>query len=904
MIRSRNFIALILMMLVLGQATRPTIACGPAFIDPIFVFRESPDLPFENFTNGNIGIVLPTFGRKTLVVAYRYLNGGSFTHDEQKELIKALKGTPPDGDGDGHLKAWIKARKEFVSKEEPTPEIYVERQAYGGYDFFPNCASNAFAVATETLKDRGTRFGSDSQDVRDWLAAQDTVFKNCVSGSHLPGEVGRERPEWLRKDREYQTAAALFYSLKLDEARARFAAIAADINSPWQETADYLVGRTLVRQASLSKDEAKKRLLYDEAELTLMRLVGKGGNFAEGSRRLLGLVKYRLRPETRVRELARSLAFENGNQNLRQDLIDYVWLVDKFESRAVREEAERQKDPEAKEEDVDNFRERYEAVQKGELIAITLSATTADLSPVTTIYFKPDTPESEVVQTFESHLGRKLTTEETKRIQERRESELAHLDWLLRPNRRLHVNDYEGQESPARLPRSLTPEFLLADDLSDWILTVQTNDPVAYPHAFEKWTETGSHAWLIASLIKARADSPGLLRLMRAAKSVGSDAPAFAGSLYHMVRLQAEAGRRVEARGLLDQLTPAVLDQLPVSAQNLFAEQRMHLAEDLTAFLGAGLRSPVAFDENGRIVSRAKFFEMQPSTENEPASESRKFQLPQKFGIELPAELEAELQKEAEAEFQRLLAWKDRVFLDPKTTEILNTHFPLPALIQVARSPALPDYLRKRIVLAIWTRAIVLEKPALADKIAPDILILAPEMKSFITPYINGKTEKEKVRAALFMLIKNPDLSPLIADGLPRSFARGDLGYYYETAWWCAPSLTDYTVEGDVVPKNVTAPPFLNAAQLAEAKKEQDRIIEIGDAKSYLGKRVLEWARSAADDPRIPEALFIAALANRQYKYGCDGWEYDQKTRAELERLLRTRFPNNAWTEKLRDENR
>ena len=61
-------------------------ACGPSYLQPIFVFEGSPDLPLQEFAAGKIGIVRPTFGRKTLLIAYRYLNGGSFAAEEQTAL--------------------------------------------------------------------------------------------------------------------------------------------------------------------------------------------------------------------------------------------------------------------------------------------------------------------------------------------------------------------------------------------------------------------------------------------------------------------------------------------------------------------------------------------------------------------------------------------------------------------------------------------------------------------------------------------------------------------------------------------------------------------------------------------------------------------------------------------------
>ena len=886
MIILRRAVAVMLLVLVVARLTPPAVACGPSSIEPIFVFRESPDLPFTDYLNGNIGIVLPTFGRKTLVIAYRYLNGFPFTVDEQKELIPALKGQPPANGKSEPVKQWIAARKEVIGKDEPTPDIYLERQ-YGGYDFFPNCAGNAFEVAIETLRDRAARY--ETKDVLDWLAAQDTVFKNCANGSHLPAEVGMDRPEWLRKDRDYQRAAALFYSLRLDEARTGFAAIAEDANSPWQETADYLVVRTITRQASLIKDETRKRQLYEEAELKALPIESNRGRFSEASRRLLGLVKYRLRPEERVRELARSLTFENGNANVRQDLIDYVWLLDKFENMALEEKLKRERDPDYEERQ--RWRNvapaRQEAVDQDDQIAVTLYVRKEHLSPGQTLYFKPDVSDSEVRNTFETHLGRPITTEESKELVERRQFAVENRNWSLSPNRQLHFNDHEGGER-GKLPRELMPELLIADDLGDWILTVQAEDPRVYDHAFKRWRETGSHAWLLAALMKAEKHSPGLSRLLRAAQTVDRSLPAFAGSLYHTVRLTLETGKKSEARALLDGLPKADLERLPVSSQNLFAEQRLHLAEDLSVFLRSGLQTPVAFYDDGRLGPLLNLLEAKK----------------EHWDPQFHEEDKSEFEKSVEEEFQERMKWNGRVLLDFKTTEILNTHFPLPSLVEVSRSPVVPDYLRLRIALAVFTRAVVLQKPGVADQIVADILKLEPGKKTFLAPYLGAKTVKEKDRAALFMMLKNPSLSPLIADGLAES-QLVDYGpdHYYELAWWCPPSLTEYNAKFEQVPKQVPKPQFLTAAQVAEAKKEHTRLIEIGDAKSYLGKRVLEWARAEPDDPRIPEALFIAVRANVAYKYGCEGWTHDKKTLEEAEKMLRGRYPNNAWTMKLKNNN-
>src|SRR5262249_42280766 len=159
--------------------------------------------------------------------------------EEQQALIQALKGQPPEEDDDTAIKAWIKARQEVVT-EDHLPEIYVSRRD-GRFDYFPNCTKNAFEVAIQTLNDRVARFGKDDPGVNEWLRGQDQVFSNCGGSSTAPALPSAESPVWLRKDRDYQIGAALFYQTNYEAARTQFEKIGEDIDSPWQQTARYLV---------------------------------------------------------------------------------------------------------------------------------------------------------------------------------------------------------------------------------------------------------------------------------------------------------------------------------------------------------------------------------------------------------------------------------------------------------------------------------------------------------------------------------------------------------------------------------------------------------------------------------------------------------------------------------------
>src|SRR5271168_3321003 len=53
----------------------------------LFESQVHPDLPFDQFAAGRLGIIKPTWERRYLYVAYRYLAGPGFDASEQKALV-------------------------------------------------------------------------------------------------------------------------------------------------------------------------------------------------------------------------------------------------------------------------------------------------------------------------------------------------------------------------------------------------------------------------------------------------------------------------------------------------------------------------------------------------------------------------------------------------------------------------------------------------------------------------------------------------------------------------------------------------------------------------------------------------------------------------------------------------
>jgi len=270
--RRRGAAALLLagLALGLGGSSRRADGCGPEFEAAFFHYQTRPDLPLSDFAAGRLGVLLPSFARSYLVIAYRHLTGTGVTAAETPGLLELWTrrlDLLPFGDGDA-ARRWAEARARLLPAQ-PEPGSF--RAAPSSYDSYLNCHDDAFARATLTLDERMRTWGKQSPWTLDWLRAQDVVFGNCASGVALPDAPPPGAPALLRQDRAYQTAAALLYGEAFDEAAVGFDAIARDATSPWRELAPYLTARVMQRKASLTGETA----LYGLAEQRLRALLAE-----------------------------------------------------------------------------------------------------------------------------------------------------------------------------------------------------------------------------------------------------------------------------------------------------------------------------------------------------------------------------------------------------------------------------------------------------------------------------------------------------------------------------------------------------------------------------------------------------------------------------------------------------
>ncbi|MBI3652677.1 MAG: hypothetical protein HY231_16770 [Acidobacteria bacterium] len=336
-LQKRKLVLLVaLIFALLCYTPQPQQACGPFSQEAIFSFSVHPDFPMEQYAAGQLGVIQPTYARSYLAVAYRYFAGLGFDQEEQKAVTSIWQARLDlnfDDSENPAVKAWLEARKKVPGAAPISETITTRAASKDSFQHYSNCPDDAFKTAANTLNERIAKFGATSPPVKEWLQAQDQVFKNCDEGKTIPAPASAAMPPLIQADRAYQIAAANFYSQDFDEAEKRFSEIAADQTSPYRILAPYLAARALVRKGTLVAEEGKvDAATLEQAEARLKKILGDNRLSAlhASARGILNYVRFRLNPTAHLHELAQAVLQKNSGATIRQDLWDYTALMDKF----------------------------------------------------------------------------------------------------------------------------------------------------------------------------------------------------------------------------------------------------------------------------------------------------------------------------------------------------------------------------------------------------------------------------------------------------------------------------------------------------------------------------------------------------------------------------------------------
>lgn len=198
----------------------------------------------DGYLGGKLGVLWPSYDRGYLLIAYRVASGLRAVSEADRAALTATPDTtyrPPVIRIEDAMGRWLAARSS-AGAAAPAYDLVAGWRKRLYYAYASNCDPHAFEMAAQTLAARTQSHATATAELQQWIAAQDNVFSACDpdrDASPMPG-LDDGAPDWLVRDRAYQTAAWQFYRHDYAEAQAAFDAIAADTQSPWHEWAGYL----------------------------------------------------------------------------------------------------------------------------------------------------------------------------------------------------------------------------------------------------------------------------------------------------------------------------------------------------------------------------------------------------------------------------------------------------------------------------------------------------------------------------------------------------------------------------------------------------------------------------------------------------------------------------------------
>lgn len=385
------------------------------------------------------------------------------------------------------------------------------------------------------------------------------------------------------------------------------------------------------------------------------------------------------------------------------------------------------------------------------------------------------------------------------------------------------------------------------DLLSDWMFTFQADDEQARAHAVHTWEETHAPLWLLAAIAKVAPNDARAAAMIAEADTIAPSHPGFVTIAAHAARLEVARGDLAKARMRLDALLAR--RDLPRGTVNRLRGLRMAAAENAAELARFAARTPLGvsygFDGN-----------------------------------ELPDEVADDPQLQAYA--------AGRPAFDADAAWTLNRRLPLAAWLALANDARLDAELQRRIAVAGWVRAALLDDES-AAAFAARAGALAPELAPSLAA-VAAAPPAERRFASVLLLLRQPGLGPFVRPGLGRTTAAGELDEFRDN-WWC-----DAANAGIARPEWYpdVAPAFLAPAERKKTDDEWARLAKLASAPTHLAAEAVAWGRAHPKDDRVPEAMHLAVRATR---YGCTDARSSAQSKAAFQ-LLHRQYPKSEWAAK------
>jgi len=389
------------------------------------------------------------------------------------------------------------------------------------------------------------------------------------------------------------------------------------------------------------------------------------------------------------------------------------------------------------------------------------------------------------------------------------------------------------------LDQDIDKELNATDDLTDWVRTFQ--DANGFAHANERWRATKKPHWLVAALTHAKAGDD----LLEASKDISQDSPAYTSVAYHRARLLLARGDANTARAELDRALALGVERLSESAHNHLLVLRRASSANIADYLAHA----------------------------EP----------------VPIGLEVEQTPDEYEEFTQPL-------IAPDVADLVNLAMPLDTLAAAAQKESLAASVRNPLIVAAWTRAVLLDRQDVATAITPLLAKIYPALEPRLTAWRNASGE-DRHYAAVDLLVHSPALTPYVVAFISPRPDVSDVHHsrYPETNWWCPDGLAFYEFVYPPAenPHTPLIPPFVDAKR---AEEERQKLRAHGSGASWLLRNTIAWVNARPKDRRVAEALSLAINGTR---WACPD-DHTTKLARSAFNSLHAQYPNSEWAEETR----
>lgn len=398
-------------------------------------------------------------------------------------------------------------------------------------------------------------------------------------------------------------------------------------------------------------------------------------------------------------------------------------------------------------------------------------------------------------------------------------------------------------------------------------------NPARAADAMSAWEQNHAPQWLVAALTTAAPGAQNNVKLIAAAREIPPTSPAYSSATYQRLRLAAASPVPVETipastapvYSELSHLMPRIAQSQPLSTVNQFADLQASLSPTFNDFLADATLRPVT--SSGFAI----FSNADNSGPNKPVT---------LCGAPISS--------------------PDTRHLDDQTALIFNQRLPLRMLERAALSPTLPANVRFEVAHTAWTRALLLDQPDVARALSPYLAGCQPAFAGWLNQYNAARTPEERHVLGLLALMRFTSTEPLVRSGLERDFAAYD---DFRDNWWCSAGAQGqdtgspqnprrFLFSQPITPRTQQPdPPFITAADRAQADEEIAQLEKIPCASDYFAREALAWVKAHPGDPHDADLIGFAMRAVRNACRSNNTADLNH----ELFDLLHRRFPNSPW---------